>query len=208
VRDIKSYESIIRHYESCLEKYGDSYKGMDWPIENDAEKRYTVMLDLIKNDVESSVLDFGCGTALLLDFIKRQGIENIKYSGLDLIEKSIQIANQKFPEVTFYCHDILQDQDRIPKFDYIVLNGVFTEKRELEYEEMLSYFKSMVHVLFSKIEKGMAFNVMSKAVDWERWDLFHLSTDVLIDFLAKEVSRNFIIRNDYGLYEYTVYIYK
>ncbi|MFT6034498.1 MAG: hypothetical protein ACI9XJ_000064 [Marivirga sp.] len=66
----------------------------------------------------------------------------------------------------------------------------------------------MVHVLFSKIEKGMAFNVMSKAVDWERWDLFHLSTDVLIDFLAKEVSRNFIIRNDYGLYEYTVYIYK
>jgi 2-polyprenyl-3-methyl-5-hydroxy-6-metoxy-1,4-benzoquinol methylase len=138
VRDIKSYESIIRHYESCLEKYGDSYKGMDWPIENDAEKRYTVMLDLIKNDVESSVLDFGCGTALLLDFIKRQGIENIKYSGLDLIEKSIQIANQKFPEVTFYCHDILQDQDRIPKFDYIVLNGVFTEKRELEYEEILS----------------------------------------------------------------------
>ena len=56
--------------------------------------------------------------------------------------------------------------------------------------------------------KGVAFNVMSKAVDWEREDLFHLPADLLIDFLTKKLTRNFIIRNDYGLYEYTTYIYK
>lgn len=49
---------------------------------------------------------------------------------------------------------------------------------------------------------------MSKDVDWEREDLFHLSLDELSNFLTKEVSRNFIIRNDYGLYEYTTYLYK
>ena len=73
---------------------------------------------------------------------------------------------------------------------------------------MWDYFQRLVTLVFSSVEKGMAFNVMSKAVDWEREDLFHLSTDLLIDFLTKKLSRNFIIRNDYGLYEYTVYLYK
>ncbi len=54
----------------------------------------------------------------------------------------------------------------------------------------------------------MAFNVMSKHVDWEREDLFHLPFDTLAEFLKKELTRNFVFRNDYGLYEYTTYVYR
>ncbi len=50
--------------------------------------------------------------------------------------------------------------------------------------------------------------MMSKDVDWEREDLFHLPLNVLSNFLTKEVTRDFIIRYDYGLYEYTTYLYK
>jgi len=49
---------------------------------------------------------------------------------------------------------------------------------------------------------------MSKHVDWEREDLFHLPFDVLARFLTRMVTRNFVIRNDYGLYEYTTYVYR
>jgi hypothetical protein len=49
---------------------------------------------------------------------------------------------------------------------------------------------------------------MSKNVDWEREDLFHVSLDLVSDFLCKNLTRNYIIRNDYGLYEYTVYVLK
>jgi len=45
-------------------------------------------------------------------------------------------------------------------------------------------------------------------VDWEREDLFHLSLDSLAGFLVKELGRDFVIRNDYGLYEYTTYVYR
>jgi hypothetical protein len=45
-------------------------------------------------------------------------------------------------------------------------------------------------------------------VDWERDDLFHLPMDILADFLSREVSRHFAIRADYGLYEYTVHVYR
>ena len=48
----------------------------------------------------------------------------------------------------------------------------------------------------------------SLGVDWERDDLFHVPLDLLANFFSKNVSRNFIIRNDYDLYEYTVYLYR
>jgi hypothetical protein len=88
------------------------------------------------------------------------------------------------------------------------MNGVFTEKRGLSQQEMLAYFEALVAAAFRKAGAGLAFNVMSKQVDWERDDLFHLPFDALAGFLASRISRNFVIRHDYGLYEYTVYVYR
>ena len=93
-------------------------------------------------------------------------------------------------------------------FDYIVMNGLFTAKCDLSFEAMLEYFQRLVRRVFAKARKGIAFNVMSKQVDWEREDLFHLPFDMLASFLAREVSRHFVIRHDYGLYEYTTYVYR
>jgi hypothetical protein len=61
--------------------------------------------------------------------------------------------------------------------------------------------------VFAKARAGIAFNVMTAQADWERNDLFHLPLDRLSDFLTRELSRHFVIRNDYGLYEYTTYLY-
>ena len=88
------------------------------------------------------------------------------------------------------------------------MNGVFTEKRGLTFDEMLAYFQRMLIAVFSKARLGIAFNVMSKHVDWERDDLFHLPFDTLARFLTASMTRNFVIRNDYGLYEYTTYVYR
>jgi SAM-dependent methyltransferase len=204
----KKYISIIQHYEECLEKYGDTHQGVDWPKKEDVDIRYQVMLDLVKDKGgECTLLDFGCGTAHLYEYIK-ENKRGFKYSGLDLSEKFITVCRKKYPDLEFYAVDILEDSGRMPEFDYIVMNGVFTEKRELSYEEMLLYFKEMISAVFKKTRKGLAFNVMSKHVDWERDDLFHLPFDELASFLTKDISRNFVIKNDYGLFEYTVYIYK
>ena len=73
---------------------------------------------------------------------------------------------------------------------------------------MFSYFKQLSTRVFKYAAVGMAFNVMSKHVDWEREDLFHLPFDTLAEFVRKELTRNFVFRNDYGLYEYTTYVYR
>lgn len=208
---MKKYKEIIKHYENCLDKHGDTHLGVDWPKEEDVFKRYKVMMELMtlkKDTYNVTLLDFGCGTAHLLDYITKNGFSNVIYSGLDISEKFVAVCKGKYPETSFYCGDVLNPNFKLPAFDYIVMNGVFTEKRELTFEEMWDYFTQIITKVYSLCKKGVAFNVMSKQVDWERVDLFHVSLDMLSSFLCLNVTRDFVIRNDYGLYEYTVYIYK
>jgi SAM-dependent methyltransferase len=208
--DSRPCSTIVAHYESCLEKHGDNHLGVDWPSAKDAETRYRVMLDVINKDSQGAVslLDFGCGASHLYEHILHRGRRDIEYAGLDLSPKFIRLSREKFPEIQYYCCDILADPSSAPEFDYIVMNGVFTEKRSLSFDEMLAYFQALAAAVFSKARIGIAFNVMSKHVDWERDDLFHLPFDTLADFLARRLSRRFVIRSDYGLYEYTTYVYR
>jgi cytochrome c oxidase subunit IV len=88
------------------------------------------------------------------------------------------------------------------------MNGVLTERRGVSYEDMQQYMQRMLLRVFPVARVGLAFNVMSKHVDWERDDLFHVPFDLLADFLKRSVSRHFQFRADYGLYEYTIYVYR
>jgi 2-polyprenyl-3-methyl-5-hydroxy-6-metoxy-1,4-benzoquinol methylase len=83
----KKYLNIVSHYESCLDQHGDTHLGVDWPRQEDVETRHRVMLELIKPESRNArvtLLDFGCGAAHLNEYIRRQGLENIEYAGLDL----------------------------------------------------------------------------------------------------------------------------
>jgi len=205
----KKYLSIVSHYETCLEQHGDSHLGVDWPKADDVQTRHRVMLDVIRFEGETvSLLDFGCGAAHLNEYIREQRLDHIQYAGLDLSEKFVSLSRSKFPANQFFCLDLLDENVLLPTFDYIVLNGVFTEKRDLSFDEMLSYFKQLIRRVFAHANVGIAFNVMTKHVDWEREDLFHLPFDTLAAFLKEELTRHFVFRNDYGLYEYTTYVYR
>lgn len=211
-RSVKTagYHRLVDHYEACLQRHGDSHLGVDWPKAEDAQTRYRVMTELIPAAGKEAVtlLDFGCGAAHLLEYILNRGLCNIRYSGLDLSPRFVSLCRSKFPTTPFYCCDILQGSVELPQFDYVVLNGVLTEKRELSFEEMWRFTRELLKAVFPVARKGMAFNVMSKQVDWERDDLFHLPFDTLAEFLTKSLSSRFAFRRDYGLYEYTAYVYR
>ena len=209
--DVKEqpFRDIIGFCENLLIEHGDSPAGMGW-TSLDADARYGVMLDLIRAERgNSSLLDFGCGTAHLLEYMRRNGTEGIKYDGLDVSEKAIALCRRKFPEQRFLCLDLLaSDVSTLPEYDYIVMNGIFTYKGLLGQDEMFGYCKTLLRKVFDHALIGIGFNIMSKQVDWERDDLFHLPIDSLLDFLSRELSRHVVVRHDYGLYEYTVYVYR
>src|SRR5437762_2859922 len=128
------HHSIIAFCESFLEKYGDTELGVGWPRE-DAEVRYRVMLDLLRpSSSPVTVLDFGCGTSRLYEYIRSEGYAGIIYSGLDLSDSFLKISKDKFPDINYYSMDLLEQGTGIlPRFDYVVMNGIFNYKGGFPY---------------------------------------------------------------------------
>lgn len=204
--------AIVAACEQYLDRHGDSFLGVGWTkSQADTDRRYEVMLGVIREpeaDVDVSLLDFGCGLSHLYEYAQRTGRTGLRYSGLDLSERFLAASRAKFPDTTYYQLDVREQPDGLPWFDYVVLNGVFTLKAEHSHAQMWDYATEVIAAVFAKAKHGIAFNVMSKQVDWERDDLFHVPFDALATFLTSQVSRHFVIRHDYGLYEYTVYVYR
>jgi SAM-dependent methyltransferase len=205
-----AYREIVAHYEACLSRHGDNHMGVDWPRAADAGRRYAVMLGVIPASAPRPIrlLDFGCGAGHLLEYIRRNGLAGLEYHGLDISPMFISVCRGKFPDDSFRVVDVLEDGPELPEFDYVIMNGVFTEKCGLSHERMWEFVRGVLGRVWPQTRHGLAFNVMSKHVDWERDDLFHLSCDTLLAFLKAELSRHCVIRQDYGLYEYTTYVYR
>lgn len=207
----KKYEIIYKHYENTLKKHGLNHKGMDWPKEEDLLKRFNVMYDLFKYDKREigSVLDLGCGIGLFLNYIENlKSSFKINYKGIDISEEMIKGAKAINKEGDFEVRDVLIQPLEKNQYDYIIMNGLMTEKVSLKQEEMIEFAQNIISVAFHAANIGIAFNVMSSHVDWKRDDLFHWELDELVGFLVKNCSRHVKINMDYGLYEYTVYVYK
>jgi SAM-dependent methyltransferase len=208
---MKKYIELQIHYENCLAKYGPNSKGMDWPNSDDLIKRFKVLTSIINEDLSNnfSVLDLGCGVGLMVDFLKESNLINkINYKGIDISSQMISFAKKRFPEYDFEGRDILESKLEENSYDYIIMNGLFTEKLNMSQSEMLAFFKEMIKNVFDSCKKGFSFNVMSAHVDWKRDDLFHLELDQLVSFLVQDCSRNIKIDMDYGLFEYSVFVRK
>lgn len=204
---------IVRSCEHDFARFGDTFLGAGWTkAEDQADRRYSVMLDLMTGQARPySLLDFGCGSARLLDYAVRTGnADGMIYSGLDLSASVIDHCRAKYRDRTFYCLDVLDQRDEqrvLPVFDAVVLNGVFHYKGEIPHDQMFVYFCSLLDALRPHARFGISFNVMSTHVEWQRDDLFHLPIEQATDFIASNISRRFVVRQDYGLYEYTIYVY-
>ena len=197
--------------EETLRKHGDSHLGNGYTrTAEEARAQYALMLGVIRDTAAPvHILDFGCGLAHMLDYIAAEpGLAHVRYSGLDLSQDFLDTAASRHPEADLFRLDALADEAALPEYDYIILNGVFNYRGDIPYDEMVAYWQRLTALVFRHARIGIAFNAMSKHVDWEREDLFHLPLDDMAGFVKANLSRHFLIRHDYPAYEYTTYVYR
>jgi SAM-dependent methyltransferase len=157
-----------------------------------------------------SILDVGCGSGLLHRHLLANGF-TLQYRGIDLSEKFIAKARLDYPGIPFSVCDVLNDRDlkELEPHDYIVCNGIFTQKLATSEADMRAHFESFISRLWSKCGVGLAFNAIAEdAVDWRKDNLFYLGYSSLAKFLKEKISTKYVFRKDYGLYEFTAYVFK
>lgn len=202
---------LLAQSNQALLQHGDTPQGAHWPNAADRRTRFDVMLDVIAAHSEPVVLcDLGCGTGELLAHIRERGLQNIRYVGVDRSAVALALARAKFPEASFIELDVNAADANLDPIacDYLIANGLFTVKWDLSQQQMMDFLDATLTRIWPQVREGLAFNVMSKVVDWERDDLFHVPMDDIARMLHALAGRRIRFRADYGLYEYTAYAYR
>jgi len=201
-------KALLAYYDSHLAMFGDTARGAAWPDEGGRQARFRFGLEPILQHMSGRpfvLCDLGCGTGELYRYLGEAGLDHVAYVGVDRSTAAIALARRKFPGATFHCLDILDGPaaliDQALSCDFVFANGLFTVKDEATHGDMWRFMTAMLEVAWSRARHGVVFNVMSKLVDYERDDLFHVAWDDLARFLRGLPGATVGLRADRGFHE-------
>ncbi len=211
-------DQVTAFFKSQFARFGDSPRAVDWRDELTQNNRFRLLAS-ISSDMES-VIDVGCGLGHLYSFLRSKGFQG-KYLGLELLEEFVELASQRvegdpIAEVRLFDASMLAEKSSVPAsplptgFEYGIVSGMFNFPRD--NAEMFMY--DVVEQLWKVCEKGIAFNILSKYVEYEVSDLYYADPLKLFRFLKEELRAHVVMYHDYVLspdsfpYEVTFHVRK
>jgi SAM-dependent methyltransferase len=154
---------------------------------------------------QCSLLDVGCGYGALLEIDKKLTLD---YTGIDMVEDMIRHGKTHHPDATFICGNFLDHTFTEGSFDYVICNGVMTQKLTASIFEMEDYARKIIRKMFSLSRKGIAFNMMTSYVNFMAPNLFYKNPSELLAWVMCELSPHVKLDHSYPLYEFMTYVYK
>ncbi len=204
-------KAMETHYSATFAKHGATSRGVDWGPEDQCALRYSKMLEVIPDrerakEQNFELLDVGCGFGGLLGHATQAGLQ-LNYSGLDVSQPLVEQGRALYPNAQWMQGDVLQVDDA-QRYDYVVCNGILTQKLKASHLEMNAYAHAVIRKLFGLCKKGAAFNVMSTHVNFQADNLYYHSPVEMLAFCLGNLTRKVRLDHAYPLYEYTVYLYR
>jgi len=200
--------NLNKIYEKEFEKFGDTFQGMGWKKPDEQMRRFKEFSKIFVNDNSlKRIIDLGCGTSHFYEFLKKKGLKNFYYTGIDISKKFISISKKKFPNNSYFCLDILNTKKKFT-CDYTILNGIFTQRGNFTEKRMYRFLINFITKALNFTKKGLAFNTLSPMSDWKNKKNFYLNFNKLEKFFKLTNINNFLVNHTYNKYEYIVYIFK
>ncbi len=200
-------QNVVSYFENCLAQHGDSPLGVDYNGRESQFKRFEILAGIADLNGKS-VHDVGCGLGHFLDYLKEQTVTPI-YSGSDISPAMIARATKRHPGIVFEVRDLLEGPDPPePRFDYVTCCGVFHLKSENDNAAWEAFAFRLIERMYRLARHGIAFNMMTDQVDFKVDRLFYADPLKVFDFCRKNLSRRVVLRHDYPLYEFSLYVYR
>lgn len=211
-------QAQIDYFEGLLAKHGENHQALDWNSRESQQLRYKIFQEIFiygKKASSISLLDLGCGLGDLYGFLKKEKLlakHRIKYRGYDISPKLIAAAKKKYSEASFEVKDILSERG-LSKVDYIFCSGIFNI-RTTETESHLEFVKNMLLRMYDLVNYGVAVNFLSEgALPLSDWDdlnsgRYHYFKPEEIIRFCRFICGQYILRHDYHLGDFTVYLLK
>lgn len=198
--DEKSKQAIVANYRDLLVKHGSgpevgqqSREGQRFRFE-----KLTQIADL--ND--RRVLDLGCGIgdfcSLLLD--RFSGVE---YTGIDIVPELIVEATKCHPDARFLCRDLLVE-DIGENFDFALISGMFNNA----IPDCTDFLKEMIAVAFSHCSMGLAFNFISRHVNFQSPEMAYHDPAEILDFCIANLTPKVTMQHHYERCDVAVFAYR
>ncbi len=202
---------LAKHYAKKFESYGETPEGVDWgKDEEDHNLRLDRMLAVLElgcvEGAKPSLLDVGCGYGSLLELIKYRELP-LQYCGIDICESMIESARSRHEDSEWMAGDIF-DISGARCYDYVVCNGVLTQKLDVSIRDMDRFLLALVQKMFDLCRVGIAFNVMSTHVNFMAPNLYYKNPAELISWCMSVLTPRIRLDHAYPMYEYTVYLYR
>jgi SAM-dependent methyltransferase len=195
---------VAAYYSGRLAEHGATARGADWRDERSQELRFARLLDLVGDDRRGTIAELGCGYGALAGFLRRAGRPN-PYHGVDVAADMVGMARQ----VCAGLADVAFDEgDCPPAADYIVASGIFNVRFDITDGEWLAFIHDTLATMARQARRGFAFNALSACADRDRMEprLYYASPAAMLDWCMTRFGRHVALRQDYGLYEFTLLI--
>ncbi len=201
--DPYSKERLLSFYNFHLKKFGDRPEALRWTPQGQL-KRYHMLADIAPSAdlINSTVLDYGCGTGDFYRFLKRRGI-SVRYTGVDINENFISLAKGKYPECTFKVMNTDDDDELEGFYDYIFICGVFN----LQVPGVDDDLRNALVNLFKHCNKGLALNALSSHTPVKDPELHFTSPEEMVKFAIENLSPSVVLRHDRILNDFTLFVY-
>jgi len=181
---MKKLDVIRTYYEGNMSKNLPEYGILGWESEEAQRLRFDMLLSAV--DLEGkSLLDVGCGTGNLLEHILSKNI-NVKYTGVDILEKMIDIAKRKGLPGEFLHADIFKQKlfDN-GTFDVIYTSGIFN----LNLGNNREFLKEAVGLFLDLSGETVVFNLLHKDSPDREDKYFYFYPDEVKEMLSDYADR-------------------
>lgn len=172
-------EIIKTYYEDNMAKGLPEYGVLGWESEEAQRLRFDMLLSSL-NLEGKALLDVGCGTGNLLEYIKSKGI-NVSYTGVDILEKMIEQVKNKQLNANFYHIDIFKNNIfSDSSFDVIYASGIFN----LNLGNNRAFLINALELFFKLSSEAVVFNLLHCASPDREDKYFYFHPNEISEILA------------------------